>query len=104
MSWIKDKLEAFLLGRVVERIVKWLDGKKTAIGALNMVLWIAIYAIPAFTPDYNWITEAATKIRDALQAGGINLDNDLFNVGVSFTVVGLMDKFRKLYKGYKDDK
>ena len=99
MSWFKDKIEGLVLSRIVGKIVKWLDGKKTAVGALNLLLWVAIYAVPAFTPDYNWITEYATKIRDLLLAGGINLDADLFNVGVSFTVVGLADKFRKLYKG-----
>ncbi len=78
-----------------------LDGKKTTIGAISLLLWVAIYAIPAFTPEYNWITIYATQIRDFLQANGVLLDNSLFNVGAGFTVVGLLDKVRKLSK--RDD-
>lgn len=80
-------------------MITWLNGKKTTIGAISFLLWIAIYAMPAFTPDYNFITVYATNLRDILQASGINLDNELFNAGAGFTVVGLIDKVRKLFKG-----
>ncbi len=79
-------------------IAEILNGKKTVIGAISLLLWVTIYAIPAFTPNYNWITVYATQVRDFLQASGIQIDNSLFNVGAGFTVVGLIDKIRKLFK------
>jgi len=104
MSWIKEKVLKWLLDDVIKKLIKWLDGKKVVIGAINLILWVALYAVPAFTPEYNWITVYATMIRDALLAGGINLDSELFNAGVSFTIVGLVDKVRKLIKDYKDER
>lgn len=98
MKWIEEKIKGIVLNRVVVKVAAWLEGKKTVIGAINMLLWIAIYAIPAFTPQYNFITVYATMIRDALQSAGIDLDNELFNAGVGFTVVGLIDKIRKLFR------
>lgn len=103
MSWIEDYIKKNLVKQVVAKLVKWLDGKKTATGALSLLLWVAIYAIPAFTPDYNWITQYATMIRDALNSSGVVLDNTLFNVGTTFTVVGLLDKLRKLIRSYKEE-
>jgi hypothetical protein len=76
-----------------------LNGRKTTIGAISFGLWIAIYAMPAFTPNYNWITVYATQLRDLLQACGVDLDRELFNIGAGFTVVGLVDKVRKLFSG-----
>lgn len=78
--------------------MKILNGKKTTIGAISLLLWITIYAMPAFTPNYNWITIYATQVRDFLQASGVQLDNSLLNVGAGFTVVGLVDKIRKFFK------
>jgi hypothetical protein len=98
MSWLEDKVRGVVLNRVVLKIAAYLKGKKTAIGALSFLLWVVIYAMPAFTPNYNWIIVYATMFRDALQAAGINLDNQLFNAGVGFTVVGLIDKVRTLFK------
>ncbi len=102
MSWIKNKIESFLIGRVLNKAILYLDGKKTVIGAINLLLWVFIYAVPALFPEYSFLTVYATQIRDALAAGGVVLDNSLFNTGVTFTVVGLIDKVRKLYKEYKD--
>lgn len=102
MSWVKDKLQKYVLGALIAKVVTYLKGKKTAIGALSFLLWITIYAMPAFGPNYNWVTVLATQVRDALQAGGINLDNELFNAGVGFTVVGLIDKAKNWYKGKQD--
>lgn len=99
---IKTKIENWVKGifinRATVKIAEYLNGKKVLIGAVNLLLWITIYAIPAFTPQYNFITLYAVQIRDALQAAGLNLDNELFNAGVGFTVLGLADKIRKLFK------
>lgn len=78
-------------------LVMMFNGKKTTLGATSLILWVTIYAMPAFTPDYNWITVEATRVRDALQVLGFNIDNELFNVGAGLTVVGLIDKIRKLF-------
>lgn len=104
MSWIKEKIEGFLITRVVARIAGAISGKKTIVGAISLLLWVAIYAIPAFTPEYNWIVVYATQLRDLLLTHGVVLDNSLFNAGVGFTVVGLADKARKIYLEYKKDK
>lgn len=98
-SWFEDKLKGIVVNRVTKKIVSWLDGKKTTIGAINLLLWVAIFAIPAFTPQYNFITLYATQIRDLLIDSGFNIDNELFNTGVGFTILGLVDKIRKLIKG-----
>lgn len=80
-------------------IITWLNGKKTALGAISLLLWITIYALPAFHPEYNWITVYGTNARDFLLSIGINLDRELFNAGVGVTVLGLGDKVRKIAKG-----
>lgn len=98
MSFVQDWINKIVIGRVVKKLVEYLQGKKTAIGAVSFLLWIAIYAMPAFTPQYNFITVYATQLRDALQASGIVLDNSLFNAGVGFTLIGLIDKIRRYFK------
>lgn len=87
----------------ITKPVKFIDGKKTVIGATSLLLWVCIYAVPAFTPQYSWVTVIATQVRDLLQASGINLDSELFNAGVGFTVLGLADKVRKLIKKKEKD-
>lgn len=98
MSFIEDKIKKIVVNRLTVRLVEYLKGKKTVIGAVSFLLWVAIYAMPAFTPQYNFITQYAVMIRDAMQAAGIDLDNELFNAGVGFTLVGLVDKVRRLFK------
>ena len=100
---IKDKIRNWLLSRYIDKLVKYLDGKKTVIGAINLLLWVCIYAVPAFTPHYSWITELATQIRDTLQSSGIDLDNELFNTGLGFTIVGLISKIIKLFGEGKNE-
>ncbi len=100
---IKDRITKWVLSRYITKVKDYLEGKKTIIGAINLLLWVAIYAIPAFTPQLNWITSIATQIRDILQSSGINLDNELFNVGVGFTVVGLADKLKRLFGEDKNE-
>lgn len=102
---IKDRIKNYFLQifltRYLVKLKTFLKGKKTAIGALSFLLWVAIYAIPAFTPQYNWIVVYATQLRDLLQSAGIDLDNELFNSGVGFTVVGLLDKLMSYFKKEK---
>ena len=79
------------------------DGKKVTIGASSFLFWVVFYAMPAFSPQYNWITAYATEVRDFLIANGIQLDNASFNVGVFATVIGLLDKFRKAKEAKKNE-
>lgn len=95
MSILTDNL---ITRNLIQPLWEKLDGKKSAIGAASFLLWTAIYALPAFTPEYNWITVGGTWIRDALIANGIHLDNTAYNTGVAFTVLGLIDKWRKSRK------
>lgn len=103
MSWISDKLNKFILERVVNRAANWLKGKKTVIGAISLLLWAVIYAAPIVFPQYAFIVPIAEQVRDALKAAGVDLDGSLFSAGVGFTVVGLIDKLRKLRNKNKDN-
>lgn len=98
---IKSWAQKFVLGRAIAPIVGYLKGKKTAIGAVSLLLWVAIYAMPAFGEKYNWIVQAGTMIRDTLQSNGIVLDNSLFNVGTGMTVIGLSGKILDVFKKEK---
>lgn len=95
---IKSWAQKLILGRAIAPVVSYLKGKKTAIGAVSLLLWIAIYAMPAFGPNYNWVVQAGTTIRDTLQSNGIVLDNSLFNVGTGMTVIGLVGKVMDFLK------
>lgn len=83
---------------LLRELWRMLDGKKTVAGASTLLFWIVFYALPAFHPEYNWITHYSTQVRDFLLANGIQLDNATFNSGVLFTVLGLLDKFKKNVK------
>lgn len=72
-----------------------LDGKKTATGAASLLFWLTFYGCPAMFPQYNWITQYGTEVRDFLIANGVQLDNFSFNSGVILSVLGLLDKFKK---------
>lgn len=100
---IKDRIRNWLFGKYLVQIQEYLKGKKTLIGAISLLLWVCIYAVPAFTPQYSFLTVAATQIRDALNSSGIVLDNSLFNTGVGFTVIGLLGKIMDLFKKEKDN-
>lgn len=81
----------------MSKIVEWFNGKKTALGAVSLLLWIFIYVMPAFHPELNWVTHYGTQARDFMQAIGINLDKELANGGIALTAVGLGDKIRKMF-------
>lgn len=98
MSWIENKIKGLVINRIVKKVVTWLDGKKTIIGLINIALWAVIYAVPVVAPQHIWVVAIAQHIKDALESGGIVLDGALFNAGLGFTVVGLIDKIRKLIK------
>lgn len=99
---IQDKIKKYVLNiflaRYLVQVKDYLKGKKTVTGAISLLLWVCIYAIPAFTPEYNWLTVLATQVRDTLQSSGIELDNTLFNTGLGFTVIGLIDKAISYFK------
>jgi len=98
MSWLKDKITSLVVDNLVGKVAAWLTGKKTIIGAISLLLWAVIYASPIVFPQYGWIVPLATHVRDALQSAGVNLDTSLFSTGVGFTVVGLIDKLRRMFK------
>lgn len=81
--------------KIFKKIWKAFDGKKTVIGGVSWILWVAVYAMPAFGPNYNWIVQYGTQIRDFLIANGVQLDNVSFNTATIATILGLLDKFYK---------
>lgn len=64
--------------------------KAHGFGNICILAWIAIYALPAFSPKYNQLTILGTNIRDFLISQGIFADNISFNMGVLFSIVGLL--------------
>lgn len=83
---------------IIKSVWDLFDGKKTAIGATSFLFWVFIYALPAFHPEYSWVTQYGTQIRDFLMAHGIVLDDAAFNTGTFASILGLLDKFRKAKK------
>lgn len=72
--------------------------KAHGLGALCLLAWIAIYAVPAFTPEYNQLTVLGKSIRDFLISQGVFLDNASFNAGVLLTVLGSLGKVTDLFR------
>ena len=68
------------------------------LGVLSLLAWIAIYAMPAFTPNHNEITQLGTGIRELLISQGIFLDNSSFNAGVLLTALGIFGQLTDMLK------
>ena len=103
MGWVKEKLEQYVLKGVVGRLVAkahvYLDGKKTALGAVSLFLWVLIYAVPAIRPDWAYVGALGVSIKEALEGAGIKLDTELLTGGLTLTVTGLVHKLQKYWKG-----
>lgn len=73
--------------------IDWLNGRKRILGAVCLVLWVAIYAVPAMcvTDVCSTIAVIGAKARDLLMSMGLDLDSALLTTGGALTVVGLAD-------------
>lgn len=93
MNWLKTLVVEKLLGGVVD----WLNGKKTAIGALTLLVWTWAYVVPVLYPGAAGIIPFVQTIVDALSHAGV-LDQELLAAGTGLTVVGLVHKAVKYFK------
>lgn len=73
---------------------KFLDGKKTVIGALLVIVAAALQALeqiaPMF-PQYPWIKDASEGLRQAVKAAEPVLET----LGVGFLTIGVLHKSAK---------
>jgi hypothetical protein len=92
-TWIKKKaLNTIGLGQIVE----WLNGKKTILGSIQLLLWIAVVAVPIIFPEYLIYAEYAKKIAEELANLGIPMDFVLVS-GTGTTAIGLINKILKTF-------
>lgn len=105
-SKIKSVLVNFFLTRMLGDLIKWIyratEGKKTLLGFLSLLMWTWIYVVPALCGDAcGMAAEFGLKVRDMLVGAGVSLDSELLNTGIGLTLVGLLDKIRKMFKEKK---
>ena len=62
--------------------VETINGSKTLLGLIALVLWAAIYAVPAL----------GAQVQAFLISVGVNLSAELLNLGSILVLVGLADK------------
>jgi hypothetical protein len=84
---------------MVSGIVKFLEGKKTWLGMISLVLWAMIYAIPVIHPQWAFVADWARNIQHLLASIGLPLDDGLLTGGMGLTIIGLLDKVRRLLGG-----
>lgn len=87
-TWLKEKTIGLL---IPTNWVEWLKGKKTVLGAISLVLWALIYALPAIRPDLAEVAQLALKLQAYLTAAGLDV-NTFLGAGTGLTVIGLLDK------------
>lgn len=96
MNAIKRYITGLLLGKWIKPIIASLDGKKTVLGAITLVLWVVIYAIPTLWPDLAYIADWGKQLQELLESQGLVFDKELLGTGLGLTLIGLIDKVRKL--------
>ena len=85
------------LKKTADDLIAKLRGKKTWLGAIPLVLWVMIYAVPAIAPQYAWEATIGITIQNQLVSWGVDLNDPLLELGLGVTLVGLMDKLRRLF-------
>lgn len=102
MSWYKKLMMLLNFKDYADKLIKLLKGKKTVIGAISMLLWLVVYGVPVFFPQYSFLVEIALKIQAFLLSYGIELDSELLGAGAGITVIGLLDKLRRMFSDGKN--
>lgn len=96
MSWL-SKIKALLnLKSHADKLIELLKGKKTYIGTISMLIWFFIYGVPVFFPEYAFLAEFALRIQSYLADLGLILDKELLGAGAGITVIGFLDKIRRM--------
>lgn len=93
-----QRVRFWVLELVLKPVVDWARGKKTVLGAISLLLWVAIYAIPAVKPELAYVADAGKLVKEFLEGAGLSLDKELLGAGLGLTVVGLVDKVRRYLK------
>jgi hypothetical protein len=93
---MKD-ITSWVIGRTLKPVLMWMDGKKTVTGAISLLLWVVIYALPAARPDLGYISAFGQQARECLEAVGVHLDQELLASGLGLTLVGLLHKAKKYF-------
>ena len=92
-----QKARLWILEQALRPAIVWLDGKKTATGALSLLLWVVIYGLPAARPDLGYVAVFGQQAKDFLEGAGVHLDQELLASGLGLTLVGLLHKLKKYY-------
>jgi len=83
--------ETLLKWLVPSKWVTWLNGKKRILGAIQLVLWVLVFAIPRVKPEWAFLAATGLKVQEFLQGLGLDVGSALLSSGTGFTVVGLLD-------------
>ena len=84
MLKLLDKLLGFFW---LKDLVDWINGRKTVIGIISLLLGVAIQVVPAVFPEASEVSQWAERIQDFL-----------INIGVVLTPVGAGHKVVKRLK------
>jgi len=96
-AWIMK----LILGKWLKPIWDFLNGNKTYLGIVQIVLGIAIWVVPEISSELGYIAEFAKQIANLMGTAGIDLGTVLTS-GAGFTLVGLVHKIIKLFTKTKD--
>lgn len=88
--------------KLLEFLWKLMDGKKTLAGALVLAAWFLMYLAPLLFPQHPELVALGFVLRDFLSSLGFGSDEILISGG-GLTVIGLLDKVRKLIEGAKNN-
>lgn len=89
----------FNLKKKLDSLIEWMKGKKMIMGAIPLLLWVLIYAIPVVMPEWTWAAGLGLWLQHWLTQMGIDLNDPLLTVGGGATLIGLLDKIRRLKNG-----
>jgi hypothetical protein len=94
-----QKAKLWILEQALKPAIDWMDGKKTATGAVSLLLWVLIYGVPAVRPDLGYVAIFGKQAQDFLTAAGLHLDTELLVQGLGLTLIGLAHKAQKYFAG-----
>lgn len=101
MDFIKNKVLGLLVGDWLKAIWKFLDGKKTVLGSIQLLLFVLIWVLPPLFPEFKLVGEYARKIVEFINSQGIDMDIVLVEAS-GLTLLGLYHKMVKILKGDKE--
>ena len=96
VKWIKEIVVGYLLKDFLVFVKDKLEGNKTYLGIVQIVLGILIVVAQA-VPEIQPYTQYLLILVELAQEHGIDLGETLLISGQGFTLVGLIDKIRRLF-------